>query len=121
MKRVFGWIGTRNTYAGFDKVLEQMSAGEGMAPLRYGQEDWKRFANEADPEPRFVQLKFAVPPPAERPLSQAVPEQFQATAEPPVDLRDTGAVLRQLPRPSGERAAPAAGESEPRPGDESEE
>jgi serine/threonine protein kinase len=120
MKRVFGWIGRRNTYAGFDKVLEQQSAGEGMAPLRYGQEEWKRFANETDPEPRFVQLKLAVPPLAERPLSQAVPEQFRDGSEPPVDLRDCGAVLKQLPRPFGERARVAPDETPPQPGDESE-
>jgi serine/threonine protein kinase len=121
MKRVFGWAGTRNTYAGFDKVLEQHSAGEGMAPLRYDQEGWKRFANESDPEPRFVQLKFTVPSPADRPLSQSMPGDFQPSAEPPVELRGCGVSLDLLPRPSpAVRPMPGASSPDGAPGDESE-
>jgi hypothetical protein len=101
MKRVFDWFGKRNTYSGFDKVLEQQSSADGGmgGRLGYDQDRWKNFAKETDPEPRFVQVRFAVPE-GDRPFSQALPEQFRATrSEPQVDFTDCGAPVEQLPTP----------------------
>jgi serine/threonine protein kinase len=101
MRGLFRWSGSRNIYSGFDKVLEQQSgADSGMSGrLGYDQDRWKRFSNETDPEPRFVQMKFAVPE-SDHPFSQALPEQFRATrSEPQVDFERCGAPIEQLPTP----------------------
>ena len=105
MRRVFRWGGKGNTYSGYDKFLEQQPAGEGGVALRYDQDRWKAFANETDPDPRFVQLKFAVPD-SEAAFRQAVPQQFRLKAEPGLDVRG-GAPINQLPTPAAVEAAPA--------------
>jgi hypothetical protein len=117
MKKVFGWAGKRNTYGGFDNLLEQQSAGEMVRTLKYDPEAWKRFGNE-EPEPRFVQVKFELPPLTQRALSQAVPEEFRARTEPNVDLQGTGVAVEQLPRPGAGADRSRTGPSESIPGDE---
>jgi hypothetical protein len=118
MRRVFAWHGKGNTYSGYDKLLEQPAA-EGGVPIRYDQDRWKTFANETDPEPRFVQLKFAVPD-SEAAFRQAVPPQFRIKATPGLEVNG-GAPLQQLPAPAAVEPAPADGPlSSERRGEESE-
>ncbi|MCI0458829.1 MAG: hypothetical protein L0Z62_17870, partial [Gemmataceae bacterium] len=115
-KRVFGWYGERNSYAGYEVVLEQQPAGEGAMPQRFKQDDWKRLTNEMDQSPQFLEGRFEVAPPAERPLSQAVPSAFRFQPEPQVEVQGSGAALDQLPRPGApEKAAPLPAPPEGRP------
>ncbi len=120
-RRAFRWDGKSNSYAGYEVVLEQQPAGEGVMPQRFKQDDWKRLTGETDQSPQFLEGgRFDVAPPAERALSQAVPSAFRFQPEPQVEVQGSGAALDQLPRPaapdkSTPMPAPPAGRP---PGDE---
>jgi hypothetical protein len=99
-RRVFTWRGERNSYAGYEVVLEQQPAGEGAMPQRFKQDDWKRLTSETDQDPQFLEGHFDVAPLAERPLSQAVPGGFRFQPDPKVEVQGGGANPEQLPRPA---------------------
>jgi hypothetical protein len=115
MKELFSWDGRHNAYDGFDKLLDQQPAGEAMVMLRYDQDKWRMFANESDPQPLFMRARcFDLA--TDRPLAQAVPEDFKVKPEFRTQLQNYGASLARdaLPRlTQPETPAPEPAGSEP--------
>jgi hypothetical protein len=111
MKELFFWEGRHNAYSGFDNLLDQQPAGETVM-LRYDQQKWRMFFNEGDPQPLFVRAR-CFDPPADRPLSQALPEDFRPRPDLRAQLLTYGSTLTRdaLPRLSGaEQNGQAGGE-----------
>jgi len=71
------WEGGRNVYGNFEKMLDQQPPEENvMAPTPVDQATWREFAGDKE-VPVFLKVKFELPPLTERPLVQALPEQFR--------------------------------------------
>jgi hypothetical protein len=101
MRRAFAWKGGNNAYSGFDKMME-MQPGDGEVVMRrFDPEAWQRFANVADADPRFLKQKLDFSSMEERPLTQALPEDFRLAAGVRQELGGVGAPLDELPRPWG--------------------
>ncbi len=116
MRALFSWAGGQNVYAGCDaeRILDLQAGGEGSRSKPYNEKRWKEFANE-EPSPRFVQIRFLVPPPAEQPLSQVLPAEFKLKGDPEADVQNSGTNLEQVPRPSAAKDRPVAGDGMERP------
>jgi hypothetical protein len=115
MKELLSWDGRHNAYDGFDKLLDQQPAGEAMVMLRYDQDKWRMFANEGDPQPLFMRAR-CFDWSTDRPLAQAVPEDFKVKPEYRGQLQNYGASLGRdaLPRliqPEPPALEPAAGDA----------
>jgi serine/threonine protein kinase len=110
MKELFSWEGRHNAYDGFDKLLDQLTAGESMVMLRYDQEKWRMFANESDPQPLFLRARCFD---FDRPLAQVMPEDFRAKGDMRLQLLTYGSTLTRDSMPHGEATAPEDAGSEP--------
>jgi serine/threonine protein kinase len=114
MRRSFAWRGGNNAYSGFDKMLE-MQPGDGEVVMRrFDPEAWQKFANVADADPRFLKQKIDFGAMEERPLAQALPEDFRLAASVRQELGGVGALLDELPRPWGakETERPSAADAD---------
>jgi hypothetical protein len=91
MKTLVLWEGKGNAYSGFDKMLTQRPVDFGMLK-QLKQEDWQTFTGNDNET--FPKIEFKVPPPSEKPFSQAMPKDFQVKME-----ADAGAALDQVATP----------------------
>ncbi len=93
LKKLLGWTGSSNAYAGFDKLLEQTALDGGTA-LAYQADDWKRFT-EAGSGTRFERTALQPTGTTERPFQLWLPNDFTQRSE----LSLFGAAIETLPQP----------------------
>ena len=97
LKKVLGWTGSSNAFAGFDKLLE-LTGSDAGAPLIYQGDDWKRFT-DAGADTRFDRTGLQPAAGVERDFTQFLPSHFSLKS---AELSPYGAPPELLPKPAAE-------------------
>jgi len=97
LKKILGWSGATNAFAGFDKLLEQ-AGGDGAMTLVYHSDDWKHFT-DAGGDTRFDRTGLQPAGGAERDFTELLPSHFGLRPE---EWSSFGAQIELLPRPAVE-------------------
>jgi hypothetical protein len=108
MKRLFSWGESQhNAYGNYAQLLVQLpwTESEAMAPLPYGQMQWKDFTDEQGS--RFDKVRFAAALGSEVPLARSSAVDFKLKTE--ANLQGYGVNVDNLPKASEKK--PPSGSS----------